>query len=99
MDRGDARNFRHRLRDCIDVFAGDKRVNFAELGGRGDGRQAGVLHVLSVVLDQDQNAHFATPSAFSLPTSSSTVPILIPACRLAGSTTLRVSSRRATSTP
>ena len=82
-----------------DARSGDQQMDLAQLrpgGHRGEGR---VLDLLAVMLDQYKSLHLATPSAFSLPTSSSTEPTLIPALRLAGSTTLITSSRGATSTP
>ena len=99
IDLGHAGDFRRRLRDAIGIVADDQRMDFAELRRGGHGRQRRVLDVAAVMFDQDQNAHFAIPMPFSRSTSSSTLPTLIPAWRLAGSTTFSVSSRRATSTP
>src|SRR5205085_11595434 len=95
IDLGDAGDLRGGL--CGRIAACNQGVHFAELRRCGDRRQRRVLDRLSVVLNQDQNAHFAIPNPCRRSTSSSTLPTLIPAWRLAGSTTFRVSSRRATS--
>src|SRR4051812_40745833 len=84
--------------DFADVRSGDQRMDLAEFGGGGDGRQGRVADCLAVVLDQDQHAHFAIPMPCSRSTSSSTDPTLIPAWRFAGSTTRTISMRRAMST-
>ena len=83
----------------VGIVADDKRVDVAELRSGGHRCQRRVLDAAAVMLDQNQNAHFAIPIPLSFSTSSSTLPTLIPAWRLAGSTTFSVSRRRATSMP
>ena len=97
IDLADAGYLRRGLSHRI--AAGDQRTDLAQLRGRRHRRKRRVLDGLAVVLDQNKNAHFAIPRPLSRSTSSSTEPTLIPAWRLAGSITLSVSSRRATSTP
>src|SRR4051794_15016989 len=99
IDLRHAGDLRRRLRDVIGIVARDQRMHFAELRRRGDRPKRCILDVAAVMFDEDQNAHFAIPKPLSRSTSSSTLPTLIPAWRLAGSTTFSVSSRRATSTP
>src|SRR3954454_13863881 len=99
MDLRHTGDLRCRLRDAIRIIAGDKSVHFTQLRRRRHRCEGGVLDVTAVMFDEDKNAHFAIPRPLSRSTSSSTLPTLMPAWRLAGSVTLIVSSRRATSTP
>ena len=97
LDAGDLRGFRG---DGSDAFAGDQQVDVAKRGGGGDGGEGGVLHGATLMLDENQcDAHATTPKALSLPISSSTFATLTPADLLAGSSTFRVVSRGAVSTP
>src|SRR4029079_16430232 len=83
IDFRDARYLRRGLRRCI--VSGDERMDFTELRGSGHRRERGVLDVATVMLDQNQNVHFAIPRPLSRSTSSSTLPTLMPAWRLGGS--------------
>ena len=89
------------MSDRIAVFNDGRIQQLARHDHRagGDGGERRVLDAVVVVFDPDQHAHFATPSALSLPTSSSTSATLTPAWRLAGSVTLTTVRRGATSTP
>ncbi len=99
MDLARAGDLRCGLGDGADARSRDQQMDFAELRCGGDGGERRILDRAAFMFDQDQGLHFATPSVFSLATSSSTDATLIPAVRLGGSVTLRVSSRGATSTP
>ena len=77
MDLADAGDLRGRIGDRADALAGDQQMDFAELRGGGDRGERRVLDRAAVMFDQNQRLHAATPSAFSLPTSSSTEPTLI----------------------
>src|SRR3546814_19868878 len=81
MDLADARDFRRRLGDAIDTFAGDERMHFAELRSRGHRSERGVLDGAAVMFDPNKRFHECTPMAFSLATSSSTSATLMPAWR------------------
>ncbi len=87
------------------ILAGDEDVDVAgaglrQLGGGGGGVQGGGLDRIVVVLGDDENSHQMTlASVLSLVTSSSTEPTLTPPWRFAGSSTLSVTRRGATSTP
>src|SRR5690606_27736352 len=99
VDLADAGDFRRRLGDAIDAFAGDEKMDFAELRRSGDRGQRGVLDGASVMFDPNERFHECTPIAFSLATSSSTSATLTPAERTGGSETLTVLTRGAVSTP
>ena len=84
------------------VAAGDEDVDVAtELRGGGDGVEGGGLEAGVVVFGNDENGHdqITLASFLSLLTSSATSATRMPAERLAGSATLRVVRRGATSTP
>ena len=99
MDLAHAGDGRCGFGNGADARSDDQAMDVAELRRGCDGSEGSVLDGAAFMLDQDQRLHFATPIALSLSTNSSTDPTLIPAWRLAGSTTLSVSSRGATSTP
>ena len=99
MDLAHAGDLRRSFGDAADAFAGHQQMDFAQLGGGGDGGEGGVLDRAAFMFNPDKRLHAATPMDLSLATSSSTSATLTPAERLAGSATETVSSRGAMSTP
>ena len=97
----DARHLRARVSHRAAVLAGDQHVDrVVQRLGRGDRMQGRLGQLAVVVLRQDQNAHqitFASWRSFS--TSSATLATRTPDWRRAGSSTLRILCRGATSTP
>src|SRR6185312_9653947 len=72
----------------------------ADRGRRGNGVERRSLERFVVVLGDDEESHQITRASFlSLSTSSGTEATFLPPWRLAGSSTLRVTRRGATSTP
>ena len=98
---GDAGNLGTRLGRRLGVLSGHQQMNLtADLAGGGDGVERGRLDRRVVVLGQQQDRHQITfASLRSLSTSSLTLFTFTPDLRLAGSTTFRVLTRGATSTP
>src|SRR6185295_6384586 len=99
VDLANAGDLRGPSGNAVDTLAGHQQMDFAKLRGGGDCGQRRILDRRTIMFDQNQGLHFATPSAFNLPTSSSTEATFSPAWRLGGSTTFNVSSRRPMSTP
>src|SRR5207248_1743275 len=83
------------------ILSGDQNMNIAaNLGGGGHRVQGGGLQRPVVVFGDDENGHQITrASFFNLSISSATEPTLTPPWRLAGSSTFKVTSRGAASTP
>ena len=97
----DARNLRHGvggLRGGVAVSC-DQRDHVTQLGSSGKGGERRVLHAAVELFDQYQHAHAITPRLLILSTSASTLSTLMPAARLAGSSTLRIVIRGERSTP
>src|SRR5262249_29952064 len=90
-----------RLGGRLGVLARDQQMHLAaDLAGGSDGVERGRLDRRVVVLGQQQDRHQITfASLRSLSTSSLTLFTFTPDLRLAGSTTFRVLTRGATSTP
>ena len=90
-----------RLGDRRGPAAGHQNVDIAgERGGGGDGVERRRVERRAVMGGDDKSRHQITPASFlSLSTSSSTSATLRPPARAGGSSTVKVSSRGATSTP
>ena len=110
VDRlGDPGDLRSGLCDSGAILAGDQQMNFTiefggefsgEFGGNRHRMEGGGIEIRIVVIDEHQNGHQRTPaSSRSLASSSPASATMIPAWRLAGSTTLSTVSRGVTSTP
>jgi hypothetical protein len=100
-DFGHACDLDGSLGDGACVVASHQNMHLATAGGGCHGVEGGALDGCVVVFGNDECDHdqitFAT--FFSLSTSVATSGTLMPALRLAGSMTLRVLIRGATSTP
>ena len=99
MDLADAGDLRSRLGHARHAFPSDEQMDLAELAPRSHDRQCRVLDCATFMFDPYKRLHAATPNTFNLPINSSTSATFTPAVRLLGSTTVKVFSRAATSTP
>ena len=83
------------------AFSGNQHMHVAgNSGGGGDGVQNDGNDCRIIVIGDDQDCHQMTPASFlSLSTSSATDSTFTPPSRFAGSVTLSVVRRGATSTP